>query len=456
MSKFALLFLMTFVGGVVAALFYSSAAAFLLYEIIYFLNPDERWWSAQIPGISYSFFSALLMLSVLVWRFRDLSQASPWFQHPTFKWMLLLLGSYYLAYFWALVPEDHHQFTFIFLKLLIVIFAAYKLLKHEKSLDMALWAYVIGCTYIGYLATLSGRNMGTRLEGITLADSPGGNPVAAALVPACAILLYFAWMGNKKVKLLCVVCGALIANALVLFNSRGAFLGIVASVGVYLLFMLFSRHRQKGQRGMAIVIMLLGIMGGLSLTDDVFWQRMSTLENVEIGQGGAGRITFWLATFDMMEDHPLGMGVRGYNSISRFYMTEAERQSSDGRGKYRAVHSLWFQGLSEVGWHGLLIFLIMLWSLYRFSRRAKAAAIGGGDIAIYFKILALECALFGYLVSGSFIDQFRAEILYWMILFVAVATKVYYLQPRTEEQKVKSKASPKGPFKKYSPPAGSV
>ncbi len=456
MSKFALLFILILFAGVFAAILQHTAFAFVLYEIVYFVNPADRWWAGQLPGVSYSFFASLFLLGILVWQFKHLSEISPWFQHPAFKWMLLLLGSYYLAYFWALVPNVHNQFTFVFMKLIIIVFAGYKLLKDEKALTMALWTYILGCAYIGYLATVTGRNMGDRLEGITLPDAPGVNPVAAALVPACALLLYFAWMGNKKIKLLCVVCGAFIANALVLFNSRGAFLGIVASVGLYLLFMMFSRYRQAGQRGMAIVIILLAISGGLSLTDDVFWERMRTLENVESGGGGAGRITFWLATFDMMEDHPLGMGVKGYNSVSRFYMDEFERQSSDGRGTYRAVHSLWFQGLSEVGWHGFFIFLMMLWSLYRLSRQAKLAAIQKGTTVIYFKILAIECALFGYLVSGSFIDQFRAEILYWMILFLAVATKVYYLQPLAEERQQKNESSLQRGFQKFPPPAGSV
>ncbi|HLV77412.1 MAG TPA: hypothetical protein VKY53_05750, partial [Marinobacter sp.] len=39
-----------------------------------------------------------------------------------------------------------------------------------------------------------------------------------------------------------------------------------------------------------------------------------------------------------------------------------------------------------------------------------------------------EVALLSYMVSASFIDRFRSEILWWMILFVAAAGNVYYLQ----------------------------
>ncbi|MCL1476062.1 MAG: hypothetical protein MH219_00015 [Marinobacter sp.] len=52
------------------------------------------------------------------------------------------------------------------------------------------------------------------------------------------------------------------------------------------------------------------------------------------------------------------------------------------------------------------------------------------DNVSYFKLLALECALLGYLAAGSFINRFRAEILYWMILLLAIGINVYFLQRR--------------------------
>ena len=53
MSKFALLFLTVLLAGIVATFFYSATASFLLYQIVYMVNPDSRWWSGQIPGVSY-------------------------------------------------------------------------------------------------------------------------------------------------------------------------------------------------------------------------------------------------------------------------------------------------------------------------------------------------------------------------------------------------------------------
>lgn len=425
MSKIALLFLMMFMGGIVVTFLYSGASAFFVYQLVYFLNPDSRWWAAEIPGLSYSFIAAVLMLMALTLNYRRYSELSPWREQPIFKWAIGIVVLYYLVGFIALRPDVHYQFSFNFLKLIIIIMVAYKLVNSRKLLDFALWAYVIGATYIGYLATSYGRNSGWRVEGIGMADAPDANDTAAALVPAGAILLYFFWMGSKKIKLACVVCGAFITNGLVLINSRGAFLGMVSSAGLYLLYMTFSKYRRKGQRAIAIFTVILGISGGLYVTDDAFWQRMSTLQSVEDQEtSGSSRVNYWLAALDMSTEYPLGTGVGGFNTMARFYVPTEYLSGT----MYKSVHSMWMQGLTEVGWLGLIFLLAMLLSLWRLSRKAKRWLLEQGENRDYFKLLALECALFGYLVAGTFINRFRAEILYWMIVLLAIAINVYFLQ----------------------------
>ncbi|MCK0163983.1 O-antigen ligase family protein [Marinobacter sp. S6332] len=439
MSKFALLFLLVFVSGVFAAIWQHAAFAFVLYELVFFLNPSDRWWGNELPGISYSFVASVLMLSILAMRYKSLSNKSPWLEHPALKWLALMLVSYYLAYLWAKIPQAHDNFTFIFAKLTIIIFVAYKLLDSEKALDYAIWGYVVGCAYIGYLATITGRNSGDRLEGINLPQSGDANDVAAVLVPACSLLLYLVWVSSRKVKALCIVFGAFIANALVLFNSRGAFLGILSSAGLFAMFMIFSRYRQKGQRALAVVVVIMGLAGALYVTDDIFWERMGTLENLESRESGSGRMKFWVAAVDMAVEYPLGMGVGGFNSLASLYLTDEERLGTE----FRSVHSLWFQGLTEIGWHGLAFFVFMLWGAYKISRLARKRLLEIGEPTTYFKVLALECALFGFLVTGTFTNQFRTEILYWMVLLVAVAGKVYYLQPLAVERCQNKERGPK-------------
>lgn len=440
LSKFALLFLLLFFGGICSALVYNGAVAFIIYELVYFLNPDDRWWSSDIPGFRYSFITVLLMMFVLARDFRKYGETSSWKEMPTLKWLVILLAMYLLANLFALDIVAHKRFTFEFAKLIVIIFVAYKLIDSDVSFNLCLWAYLVGCTYIGYLAASVGRDGSGRVEGIGMTDGPDANDTAAALVPAAVMLMYFAWLGGKKEKVLAVLMGAIIANGLVLINSRGAFLGGVVSLGVFLGYMIFSKYQKKGQRRVAFFLIIFGLSGAFYVTDDLFLERMATLKNTENKQAsGSSRIEFWMATFDMLEDHPMGLGVNGYNKLAPQYMDDETR----GGVEHRSVHSSWFQGLSELGWHGFFVFCCMIVSLLKMSYKAKKALIQNKQFDLYFKVLVMECALLGYMVAGTFINRFRAEILYWMILFVAIAVKLYYLQPKKAQQKEKMAAKTK-------------
>jgi len=433
MSKFALLFLTVLFAGIVATFFYSATASFLLYQIVYMVNPDIRWWSGQIPGLSYSFFTVILMMMALAINYKTLSPLSPWSRQPLTKWIVLFLGVYYLMFFFALNLPLHKQFTFDFTKLVIIIAIAYKLIHSEKALNAVLWAYIIGATYVGYIAYSVGRNSAGRVEGIGMVDTGGdGNHTAAALVPAAVMLIYQAWMGNKKIRLLSFFCGALIVNCLVLINSRGAFLGVVVGSGLFICYMLFSRFQRTGQRATAVVIIIAGISGGIYVTDDTFWERMQTLQADEDGnRGGAGRMHFWWGTFDMLEDYPMGMGIGGYQMLSGLYLDEGVVTY---HVENRAVHSSWFQMLSEVGWLGTAIFLGLLFSAWRLLQNTKKYLINQGRNEAYFQMISLQCAMIAFMVTATFIDRIRAEIFFWNFLFIAAAANIYYLRYVTKHK----------------------
>lgn len=432
MSKFALLFLLMFFGGMFGALFHGGYIAFVVYELVYFLNPLDRWWGDDLPGLPYSFIIVALMMFAYLIRFKHYNQLSPLRQQPCFKWMLLLLMMYYVLQTVAIDPDQHQIFKIELTKLVIIILLAYKLVDSRKALDAVIWTYVVGAFYIGYLATITGRNSGDRVEGIGMIDAPDANATAAALVPSAVILMYAFWQGGKYGRFFAVIMGAIIANGVVLINSRGSFLGIVVSLGIFLMFMIFSRYQKEGQRGVAILSIVLGLAGALYITDAAFWERMSTLQHTDNPEvaSGASRMVFWWRTFDMLESQPYGLGIYGYNRLAPAYLSDEER----GGVLNRSVHSAWFQGLSEIGYQGFTIFILMLLALLRMSQKAKSYLIVQGDYPAYFRILMLECALVGYMTAATFINQFRSQMLYWTILFLALAIKIYYLQPRAREE----------------------
>lgn len=433
MSKFLLVFVSLFLSGLVAAFVYSPVYSVMLYQLVYFMNPESRWWSKPLPGIPYSFITVVVMLLLTLFKFKSLSETTRWRDQPTIKWMLGILFMYYIVGLYALVPTLHSTFLYDFTKLILIVLIAYKLIESPKSLHLVSWTYIVGAAYIGYVATLTGRDEFGRVEGIGMVDTGGdSNYTSAALAPAAVMLMYYVWIGNNKLRLLCCLCGAFIVNGLVLINSRGAFIGVVAGAALFLMYMMFSAHQRKGQRKMALAVVVVGLLGAFSMTDRFFWERMATMKNIEDGDAsGSHRVEFWMASFDVMRDHPGGVGIAGFEFVSRAYLPESAFFDHDTK----AVHSSWFQLMLEGGYPAIIFFILMLFGLYRLLKKTKKYLLSQNQITEYFHVLVLESAALAYLVAATFINRIRAEAMWWSILFLMVATNVYFLQKQRTQTK---------------------
>lgn len=432
MSKFAVLVILLFISGTYLAIVSGSQWAFYLYQIVYFLNPENRWWSEALPTsstITYSFITVLLLFVTFAFNAKkyNLNKLS---SMPQFKWLVLLTIFYCLAYFYAVSPERHTEAMIDFIKMLLVLSVGYKILDSEKKLEWALLVYVIGSAYIGYEAYAVGRNSGDRVEGIGLIDAPEANGTAAAIVAAIPLIIYFLWWSNRKVKFAMLLLGPFIANGLILINSRGAFLGLLIGLVHFMWTMFFSRFKFEHQRKVSIAILLLGISGALYLVDEGFIDRMATLTTPEDEEAsGSHRVHIWTATFDLLEDHPLGVGAYGFEILSRQYVDEELFFNGQRR---KAVHSIWFQALAEVGWQGLIAFLLVVITTYISLARVKKRCVEVNNHRLFYLSHTLQSAFITLLVTSTFINQFRVQIVYWLIFFAGSLYSIVVVNNRIE------------------------
>jgi len=426
------MFIATYGTGFFASLFRNPAYAFALYEAVYFFYPQNRWWGYMVPDISYSFFVVMLMMGVLLLNYAQ-TKHNKLLQNPVFKWIYAVLFLYSIAYFQAVTPESHYQASIFFLKLVLIISIAYKLCDTNTKLDYILYGYMYGAWYLGFVAFQTGRNRGDRLEGIGMVDAPNANDTAAAIAPCLVLCLYYFWTGKKWWhKALAVISGIFIANGLVLINSRGAFIGAAASLGYFMFHMYFSSFQRKHQKTMAAFITIAGLAGAAYIVDDSFYERINTMANTEISEeqeSGATRTLFWKAAWEMAKDHPLGAGHLGFNHYMPYYISE---DVHTGSSKNRTVHSSWFEALSEAGYPGLFAFIMMLYTTYRMLELCKKELRKSNQVDEYFKIIAIQAALFTFVIVMTFLNRMRADILYWLILYAACAYNIYVLKPRSE------------------------
>lgn len=414
--------------GIVLTFLSSAGIAFALYQMVYFMNPGNRWWSSPLPEFSYSFGVVILMLIAMIVTFKSCRE-NKIFQAPPFKWIFLILLCYFFIGFDAAIPSQQAKAFDALWKLVITLAIAYKLIGTPRALDYVLHSYIMGSAYIGYIAYSIGRNSGDRVEGIGTVDANAANTLAAAIAPSLILCLYYFWVSNSKLfRAVVAVAGVFIVNAIVLINSRGSMLGIAVGGGFFLWCMYTSSMQKKYQRLAVIAILCLGSVAVVNLVDDKFIDRMKTMTNTEVDveqESGATRFVFWQSAIEFSFDFPFGVGARGFEAYSDDYLPQ---DLHTGASRARAVHSTWFEALTEIGYPGLFFLVCLILSCYRCTYRCKRVLRESGNVDEYFKIIALEAALICFLVIVTFINRLRAEVFYWLILYISVAYNLYVLK----------------------------
>lgn len=427
-----LLFLGTFLLGILLAFTKNPAFAFSLYESIFFFNPAERWWTSSVPALPYSLIVVLVFFTVFLSNFKYAKLNNP-FQVPQLRWMYVLVFMYLVVNLWAVFPAMNMDFSIIYLKLAVVVTLAFMLCTDEKKLDLYLYGYLYGSWYISVLTYQIGRNSGIRVEGIGTPESGDANFTAASIAPSLIFAFYYFWKYEKKwQKLIFAIVGVVILNGLILINSRGSILGVAAGMMFFFYHLYFSEIKKKYQRFTVIFIILVGLAGVLRLADSSFTDRMLGIKDqAELSEektSGSTRVFFWLAAMDMAKDYPFGKGVNAFYYYSPFYIPESVNVTSNSKSVNRAVHSTWFELLTEVGYLGVLAFILMLMSSFKSLTKCQNLFKSKNDIDRYYKIIAIKSSIITFMVAMTFINRARGEVLYWLIMYSAVVYNIYVLK----------------------------
>lgn len=429
MGKFAIIFLLTFIGGIIATLAIDASWGVCVWILEYFFHPQIRWWYQQLPDLRYSFLIILcLLLSYFIRRkkysrnrLRDLPQT---------KWILAMLAMCGLIYFWAAWQEMHLQFLIAYAKLILIVGVVYKVIDTPAKFERVLWAYMLGGLYIGFLAYSSGRTWGGRLEGIGLADGMDVNAISAAVVAIIPIAIYYMFFEEKLLlRGVSVVMLAFMLNMLILANSRGAFLGLVGSSGYYFFRMYVSPIPGKDKKILQMILFACcGVGLFLYLADESFWARMSTLsEATDQATAKAGRTFFWLKTFDLVKMHPFGVGIWGYQYLSPEFIPP-EMLTVGEFGARRAVHSTIFQSLAEYGYIGIPLAGGMILSNFIYMWRVEKYLLKESMYTLYLKAISIESAFVAFLIASLFIDLLHAQTMYIDMVLIACFGNIYMIQ----------------------------
>ncbi len=381
---------------------------FRIHEAFPVLNP------LRIPSLV-----ALPTLVVLAWHIFLSRQIKPYWSRElkvfSIFFVLVTLG----VPFAVNKPTALAYWTATYWKIAVMVVAIAWLVRMPRDFALMARALIVGSSLISIIAItnkLAGIGLveGTR---VTIARDMGsvlGDPNDLSLILlfplgfAVTLVVYKTGLINR---LLGLVGAGLMIWAIICTQSRGGLLGILAVFAITGLRVVKSK----------VLLISVGATAGLLLFAAMGINKRASGGAAEEGidESAMGRIYAWGAAWKMATSRPLS-GVGLDNFVANYYF-----YSDHWDGHNHAVHSTWFNVLSETGFPGFFTFV---WMIITIAISAVKSMLRLGEArappAVQAMALALVAGIASFCISGTFLTQGFTWPIY-ILLALTAATGFY-------------------------------
>lgn len=385
------------------------------------------WFTVMNPhreayGFAY-FFQFNLVIAAIT--FLGLFTASEKIK-PMQNFLIYLMFTFFLwtfvTCFFAIDPKMTWEFFNSFpSRVYIYIFLLVLLVNREERLIALIWMVVVSLGYygasIGIVGIISGgKNLGNA-ENFGPVDTmiQDRNHMVVALAMMFPFLIYFyQYTKNFFIKNACVVVAILTVITVVVSYSRTGLLCLFL-IGAY--YFMFLKNK--------FIIMVAGTV--VIFISYFFmppaWQARMSFSSNEIKKEGSlnVRVQSWKLSQAIADDHPIvGGGFRIVQNPKSLKMYPGVSQN-----KYAAaVHSIYFEVLSDHGYVGLILFLGVLglgsWTNLssRWLTKNKPELRWAFDLATALQLSICVYALGGAALSLAYFD------VYYIMIFSSAALNI--------------------------------
>jgi probable O-glycosylation ligase (exosortase A-associated) len=342
---------------------------------------------------------------------------------PTLLLLIVLATWMTVSLAWAAVPDAATEKWSWAVKTVVFSCMVPYLVRTRVHLEALLWAIVLcGMAHaipFGSKVFLSGGGYGKALG---LASGNAGLAEGSTLAMFSTMLIPFCWFlwkhcsivtPTRQVKLMLVAFGISAALTAVGTYART---GVIALAVLAAAATVYSKRKAKLVAGLAVAAVVASPFLAVQ------WiERMGTLGNVGSEVSAMGRLGVWQWTLDYVASHPWG-GSFGVYRINTF-----EIQLDDGSlltGAAKAFHSIYFEILGELGYPGLILFMLIVLTTIGSLMAVKKAASDDWtkDLATCTLV-----ALLVYLAAGAFIGVAFQPFFYHL---ASIAVVLQNLQAR--------------------------
>lgn len=239
----------------------------------------------------------------------------------------------------------------------------------------------------------------------------GKNEIAMTSVIAFGLLLGLPTAGLGKIAKW--AAGLMLVYAIFMSVSRGSYLGISF---VLMLFMYFRFGNRVSVPIIAIAVFAVGVY---SFGPPRVHRTINTLIHIQNDYNltaRTGRIAIWKRAIKIIKANPLGVGMRDF-PIAEGHLVE------DVIGeRWMDAHNALLEVTAELGLLGGIVFITLIKRAMQTANRLRKQTELPDISAIG---LSAVLALFGYMVTASFLSEAYAVILYIQVAVIISTDRVY-------------------------------
>jgi len=411
----AVVYLLFCIACVVLAFRRHPIYAFYFYLSTTFVYPQGRYWGHAFAEVRPALLAAIVTTLAIVLHMGRLRPKPLWLTSTPAVILTTYAILMWLQTPWALAPDEHLFGSTIYAKSLLTFWMVYRIVDSKERLRDLLFALVLGCAVLGLYAQFTGRE-GNRLDGvggpgIDDANSLGMYLATGAIVAVGLVLSQRGWLRYVSLAALVVI-----ANGVVLANSRGSVIGLAAG------FLALMIVKARAHRRLFWAFAAAAAIGQATIVDQAFIDRLFTIQDItadlndkDADNSALSRAALAPAQIKMFKDHPMGVGHRGTAALSPEYLEDRFMSQGDDFIRQRSSHNTFLTTLVEQGFFGAFLFVALVcWVLvagYRIRRLngsvddPELLTLGGSACAALIVIFA----------SGNSTDYLLAENQFWLL-----------------------------------------
>lgn len=298
-----------------------------------------------------------------------------------------------------------------FAKIMVMVFVTLAMVNTRERMHWLVWMIVISLGFYGikggvFTVTGGGVNHVLGPPGSFISDN---NALALALCMTLPFMRYLQLQASRKAVRIGLGLGMLLTCVAVLGTySRGGLIGLAIVAGALFL---------KSRRRLAVVLTMAVVgFAAYHFMPPQWTARMNTLQDATRVNTAETRIQSWKFAANLAIHRPLvGGGFDDYKSSTLW-----AAYAPDG-AKQRAIHSIYFRALSEQGFPGLILFLMLLFVSWRNCSRIRKVTRGSSEQKWAYDLASmLQVSLVAFMVAGAFLPMTYFDLVYQLIALSAL------------------------------------